>query len=136
MDINSTIIDTIDWRGKVILVAEDEVYNYKLIEKTLRKTGAKIIWAENGMEVVKMCEDPNNKIDLVLMDIKMPMMNGFEASERIKQIRANLPIIAQTAYALLFQVKTNEGKFDGYLTKPMRPSTLIALLSKFIKNEN
>jgi len=81
---------TIDWKGKVILIAEDEVFNYKLIEKTLRKTGAKIIWADNGKEVVKLCEDTSNKIDLILMDIKMPVMNGFEASEKIKEIRSDI----------------------------------------------
>ncbi len=126
----------IDWSGKVILVAEDEVFNYKLIEKTLRKTGAKILWAENGKEVIKICEDPNNKIDLILMDIKMPVINGFDASERIKEMRNDLPIIGQTAYASLFQDDYPLGKFDGYLTKPMRPNTLLTLLQKFLGTGN
>lgn len=126
----------VDWRGRVILIAEDEVYNYKLIEKTLRKTGAKVLWAENGKEVVKICEDLNNRIDLILMDIKMPVMNGFEASEKIKEIRSDIPIIVQTAYASLFQDDYPLGKFDGYLTKPMRPNTLLALISKFLGTGN
>lgn len=125
----------INWQGKVILIAEDEEHNYKLIEKTVRKTGARVLWAENGQEAVALCEDPNNQIDLILMDIKMPLMDGFEASEKIKQIRLGLPIIAQTAYALLFKQEDPVGKFDGYLTKPIRPTSLLALLDKFIVNQ-
>ena len=84
-----------------LLVAEDEEVNYLYIEtivEGISDYSIRIIQARDGQEAVDICRN-NNAIDLVLMDIKMPVMNGFEASSLIKKIRPSLPIIAQTAYS-------------------------------------
>lgn len=87
-----------DWSDKTILVAEDVAANYMLIEAVLSMTRATLIWVQNGKEAVKACVE-NDRIDLVLMDIRMPVMNGIEATTAIKQLRSDLPIIAQTAFS-------------------------------------
>ena len=83
---------------KTILIAEDDNINYLLIKKMLEPTGHTILRAENGEVAVKICQE-NDVIDLVLMDIKMPLMNGYEAYKIIKVLKPDLPVIAQTAYS-------------------------------------
>ncbi|MBE9481069.1 MAG: response regulator [Bacteroidetes bacterium] len=93
----------------------------------------KTIWTEGGIEAVKICSD-NPDIDLVLMDIKMPDMNGYEATKRIKKFRPELPIIAQTAYALYGDdIKAAEAGCDEYITKPVMKKELFELISKYLK---
>ncbi|MES2411253.1 MAG: ATP-binding protein, partial [Bacteroidota bacterium] len=82
--------------GETILIAEDDNINFLLFQKMMQHRNYKIIRAINGQEAVDICLN-NPNIDLVLMDIKMPIMTGFEAMEQIRPIRPNLPIIAQTA---------------------------------------
>jgi len=120
-----------DLVGKRILVAEDEISNFKLLEIYLNKTNADILWAKNGAEAIKMVSD--NQIDLVLMDIKMPVMDGIEASKRIKVLLPELPIIAQTAFA--FSVEVEEilkSGVNAYITKPINKVELYNLLTKFM----
>src|SRR4030042_1157192 len=88
---------TIDWTGKTILVADDIHINFLLLEAIMEKTNVRLIWARNGKEAVKMCLD-HELIDLVLMDIEMPEMNGIEATREIKKIHQSIPIIIQTAF--------------------------------------
>ncbi|NJO89565.1 MAG: PAS domain S-box protein [Chloroflexia bacterium] len=76
--------DRIDWSSKVILVAEDELVNYKFFEEIFEGTKVNLIWAINGQEAVEHCM-VNETIDLVLMDIKMPVLNGYDATEKIKK---------------------------------------------------
>ena len=85
----------------------------------LKRSNAKIIRAKNGEEAVNLCID-NKEINLILMDIKMPVMDGKKATKQIKQIRPDLPIIAQTAYAFLDE-KTDilTAGFDDYISKPI-----------------
>jgi len=85
---------------KTILIVEDEEFNRIYFEELLNQINCKVVIAKNGIEAVEICKK-NASIDLVLMDIKMPLMNGYEATQAIKKIRPNLPIIAQTAFALL-----------------------------------
>jgi PAS domain S-box-containing protein len=82
---------------KTILVAEDDDANFMLMEELLSGLNTHIIRAINGLEAVGICKT-NTHIDLVLMDIKMPIMDGYEATKQIKGFMPNLPIIAQTAY--------------------------------------
>jgi len=86
-----------DWNSKTILIVEDEPANYLFIEKILRPTNSTLLRAENGNEGIKMVQE-NDAIDLVLMDIYMPGMDGFEATDQIRKIRPELPVIAQTFY--------------------------------------
>ena len=82
---------------KTILVAEDDDLNFMLMKELLSDLNINIIRAINGLEAVEICKT-NTHIDLVLMDLKMPLMDGYEATKQIKSFMPNLPIIAQTAY--------------------------------------
>lgn len=107
-----------------ILIAEDDNINFLLIEKILQLKNHNIIRAKNGLEAVEICRT-NTKVDLVLMDIKMPEMNGYEAIEVIKNRRPELPIIAQTAYSSVEeQEKIKTAGFTNYITKPINKQAL------------
>ena len=112
-----------------ILIAEDDNINFLLFQKIIQSKNYKIIRAVNGQEAVDICiKNPN--IDLVLMDIKMPIMNGFEALEKIKTIRPKLIVIAQTAYSSSDdEEKIFKAGFYGYLTKPINREKLFAVLN-------
>ena len=122
----------VNWSDKTILIVEDNVSNYKLLEAYLSFTDAFVLRAANGKMAVKMCKKIDN-IDLVLMDIKMPEMNGIEATKEIRKIRKSLPVIAQTAYAMDSDKEEclNAG-CDAYFEKPISRNKFISVLSKFL----
>ena len=120
-----------DWSERTILVAEDVPTNFKLIEAVLSKTKVNLIWAKNGQEAVEKCLD-NENIDLVLMDIQMPVMNGMEATRSILKFRGSLPIIAQTAFTFNFEAeKIRKAGCQQVLTKPISPEALIGCISSY-----
>jgi len=122
----------INWSGRVILVVEDEESNYFLIDRMLKRSGASLVWARNGIEAVDMCR--RREIDAVLMDIRMPMMDGYEATQEIKKYRKELPIIAQTAYALKGErEKSLAAGCDAYISKPIDARELRNALSIYLK---
>jgi two-component system, cell cycle response regulator DivK len=121
----------IDWSNKLILIAEDEDTNFFFLSEILNTTGAKVIHAHNGFEAINLCK-ANQNIDLVLMDIKMPDLNGYEATRKIKELRPELPVIAQTAFAFSDDLqKTLESGCDDYIAKPILKEYLIEKLSHF-----
>ena len=123
------------WRGKVILIAEDEEVNYNLLETILLPTKAKILWAHNGVEAIKICKN-TPEIDIVLMDIKMPDVNGFEATKRIKKNRKDLPIIAQTAYAMsVDEDNCLRAGCDDYIAKPLRIDDLLNKINNYLRQD-
>lgn len=123
------MIGAYNWQGKVILVAEDEEINYLFLEEVLNRTGAKVIWAKNGIEAVQKYKE--NKVDLVLMDLKMPEMNGYESMQLLKEFKGKTRIIAQTAFAMSGErEEILEAGFDGYISKPIKISELLKLLEK------
>ena len=118
-------LEDVDWKDKVILIAEDEEVNYRFLEALISRTGAKVLRAKNGQEAVDLCRTIS-KIDIVLMDIKMPVMNGYDAIIAIKRIRTNLPIIAQTAFAAHAEIiKCQSVGCDDFITKPIDINLLI-----------
>jgi CheY-like chemotaxis protein len=120
-----------DWSGRTILVAEDVPTNYLLIEAVLSRTRVNLIWARNGQEAVEKCID-NDGIDLVLMDIQMPVMNGIEATRAILKIRAKLPIIAQTAFTFNYEEeKIKKAGCRQVLTKPISPEALVSCIQDY-----
>jgi len=124
---------TFDWSAKTILIAEDEPANFLFIERVLRPTNVTIIRAEDGESAINIVKD-NLAIDAVLMDIYMPGMDGFEASEIIRKIRPNLPIIAQTFYEnQLEKVKIEDACFDDLIRKPVNINKLLVILEKHLK---
>lgn len=112
-----------------ILVAEDEFINYVFLYELLNSGNVKVIHAVNGQTAVEMCRD-NKDIDLILMDLKMPVMDGGTAARKIKEFRSDLPIIAQTAYTM--ESEHYQDVFDDFLTKPIRAEVLRQTLKKFI----
>ena len=117
---------------KTILIAEDDNINFLLIKKILQVTNYEIIRAENGQIAVDIALE-NPTVDIVLMDIKMPIMDGYEAFEKITIIRPNLPIIAQTAHASVEdKEKVNTLGFTDYITKPINKELLLEMVGKYI----
>jgi signal transduction histidine kinase len=115
---------------KIILVAEDDESNFRLIKYFLAKVNAEIIRAGNGKEAVEKLLS-GNKIDLILMDIGMPVMDGYTATRLIRETNQALPIIAQTAYAEDMK-RAIECGCNGFISKPFDKKHLIRILGQFI----
>jgi len=114
---------------RTILIAEDNELNYLFLHKLLVDNNCKVIHAWNGLEAVQKFKEKST-IDLVLMDLKMPIMDGHEAFKKIKKINSKVPIIAQTAYAS--EQHASIIHFDGYVTKPMEQERLLKIIKKYL----
>ena len=133
---SSSSDDEISLNGKKIMVAEDEEMNRMLMKEIFAETGAEIIWAEDGGQAVDIARNRKD-IDLILMDIKMPVMDGYEATRAIREFDKDIIIIAQTAYALSDEKeKTIKAGCNYYLTKPLNISLLMKVLSGFLKKKS
>jgi signal transduction histidine kinase/CheY-like chemotaxis protein len=121
------------WSDKTLLVAEDEEINFKLISEILKGTNISLLRAKNGLEAFELVKSIEYKIDLVLMDLKMPVMNGYEAIDKIRRISAEIPIIAQSAYAMSEEIeKCYKLGCNDYITKPINTEELIQRIGKFL----
>ena len=119
---------------KKILVAEDETSNYLFLKELLEDSGATIIWAKTGQEVINQIVYKGVQVDLVLMDIKMPELNGLAATRIIKERFPELPVIAQTAYAMKEEKeKCLAGGCDDYIAKPIDIDELIKKIKKYLE---
>lgn len=120
------------FEGKTILIAEDEDNNFIFLQEVLNQTKVKIIRAKDGLQAVNLVKTQPD-ISLILMDIKMPEMNGYQATSIIKQMKPSIPIIAQTAYAMAEDIiKGKNAGCDDYLSKPIKPELLISTLRHFL----
>lgn len=120
------------WNNKVILIVEDEEVNGLFLEAVFHDTGARTLYAKNGFQAVELCKTIN-KIDLILMDIRMPVMNGLKATQEIRKFNNNVPIIAQTALNL--DEDRDQCILAGCndaITKPIDIEELMYLLSKYL----
>jgi len=127
--INSSLVQ--NWGDKVILVVEDVDTNKIFFDAALRKTKATILWAKDGKEAIDLFRD--NVVDLVLMDLQLPIMDGYTATREIKVINPDIPVIAQTAHVMSGErEKCMEAGCDDYLAKPIRLQILINTLSKYL----
>lgn len=118
--------------GKTILIAEDEDLNFLLMAEFFKDAKVNILHAENGKEAVEMFKS-NEGISLVIMDLKMPVMSGYDATIAIKKIRPKIPVIAQTAYAMSTdRAKALAAGCDDYIAKPIVFEEFIKLISKYI----
>ena len=108
----------------LILVAEDDDSNFKLIKAIIGKK-CDIEWAKNGQEMVELFQQHQERTKAMLMDIKMPVMDGYEATAEIRKVSASVPIIAVTAYAFAQDEQRiiNSG-FDAYTAKPINGKIL------------
>ena len=115
----------------LILVAEDEDNNFELVKVVLSKR-YRLLRAHNGIEAVTICEDEHP--DLILMDIRMPDMNGLDATRIIKEVNHDIPIVALSAYA--FDENIREAKAAGcdeFMAKPFRVEDLLDMVQKYVK---
>lgn len=117
--------------NKLVLIVEDDPVNNELLVFLLKKVNMRSLSAFNGTEALKIFND-HPDIDLILMDIKMPDMSGYEVTQLIKAIRPEVPVIAQTAYALIGdREKSIEAGCDEYIKKPINKEDLYALMEGF-----
>lgn len=122
-----------DTKKKLVLIVEDVAESFEFLKVVLESQGMNTIWAENGKIAVDYCKI-NLDIDLVLMDINMPVMNGFEATKQIKEFNLTLPIIAQTAYAIVGdREKAIDAGCDDYLSKPINRDKLMKIIKQYIE---
>lgn len=119
-------------KEKTILIVEDDKHSFEFLKIVLEMAKMTTIWAQDGSSAIRLCNE-NSDIDLVLMDINMPIMNGFEATKEIKKFRPKLPIIAQTAYAILGdrEKALSEG-CDDYISKPIKKEVLMSKIDKLL----
>ncbi|UCH14943.1 MAG: PAS domain S-box protein [Bacteroidales bacterium] len=119
--------------NKTILIVEDDDTSFYFFKEILAETNAKLLWVKEGTEAIELCQN-NPDIDLVLMDIQLPYMNGYDATQEIKKYRQDLPVIAETAYALAGEKeKAINAGCDDYLSKPIDKEILLKKIKKLLK---
>lgn len=123
-----------DWQGKIILVAEDDIPNFKYFEFLLKEVNATVKWAKNGLDAIETCCSEDQKVDLVLMDVLIPFVNGSDATREIRKYYKELPIIAVSAYDTFdnrercFLAGCNE-----FLSKPVLPEKLLKTMACYLE---
>ncbi len=120
-----------DWDEKTILIVEDDEANYLYFKSLLKRTGANLIWKKNGHDTLKVIHE-NNEIDLILMDVLIPFVNGIEVTREIRKQKNTTPVIIITAYTSKeIREKCFIAGCDEFLTKPVLPNKLIKTISKY-----
>jgi len=131
-NISITNIQKPRFSSNIILIVDDEQSNFEYLVELLSETNAKILHATNGQKAIDICRT-EEQIDFVLMDIKMPIMDGYTATKLIKAFRPDLPVIAQTAYALdSDKEKFLDIGFDDYIFKPIQEEVLFSTIDKYV----
>jgi signal transduction histidine kinase len=131
--VESKVLKRLDLSDKTILIAEDEPNNFEFLNQLLQKYNATIVWARNGEEAIRRVSE--QQFDLVLMDVKMPKIDGYEATRKIKTLFPKLRIIAQTAYTSPEEIeKCLESGCDYYVSKPIKLRELDGILRKVWRN--
>ncbi len=120
-----------NWHDKKILVVEDDDLNYAFLDAVISQTNATVIRAENGHEAMSKCK--NLKPDIILLDIRLPEMDGFEFTEQIRKSGIMIPVIAQTAYAMSGdRHKCMDAGCSDYIAKPLKKNELLRKMSNFL----
>ena len=126
------MIQDYNWNKITILIVEDNPHSFSFLKETLKKTNANTIHAKNAEIAIDICKS-NLDIDIVLMDIQLPQMNGYEATREIKKFRKSLPIIAQTAFAMAGdKEKSILAGCDDYISKPININKLLPKINQFL----
>lgn len=113
-----------NWSNRSILVVDDDSVSYAYLNELLSYTGAKVYYAENGLRALSECLK-NQEIELVLMDIKMPVVDGLESTRLIKKYKPGMKIVAQTAFAMPNDIdRCLHAGCNDYITKPVLPDEL------------
>lgn len=116
-----------------ILIADDDSLNYLFYKEILNEEIYDTIYVENGIDAIKTLQENTGKIDLILMDMKMPDMDGFTATREIRKFNTEIPILAQTAYAYREDLeKTLEVGCSDFISKPIHEDILNAKIEKLL----
>ena len=123
-----------NWQKYTVLIAEDDPMSYRYIELVLSKrTNINVLWAKDGMNAVDMCKG-NDNIDIVLMDLQLPHLDGISSTKMIKSFRPFLPVIVQTANCWNDEKETClAAGCDDYFTKPINLDQLISAIDRCLK---
>jgi PAS domain S-box-containing protein len=129
-------LQQINWEGKTILIAEDMMQNYLLLEALLKRSSVRLLHALNGQIAVDIVKSEPD-IDLILMDIQLPLKTGYEALKEILEIRPGIPVMSYTAFALPHErEKSITAGFVDFIPKPIKAETLIPMLDKYLQNQD
>ncbi len=121
-----------NWNNKTILVAEDEESNFKFLDMIIKRTGSELLWAKTGKQAIEMCQK-NSSVDLILMDIKMPEMDGLAAIKEIRKTNSQLPIIVQSAYSMPEDRNLSfEAGANDFISKPIGTEKLLRIIDKHL----
>jgi len=116
-----------------MLIAEDDEISFELYKARLEELDLNLLHAKNGQIAVNMVKE-YPEIKLVLMDIRMPILNGYDATKQIREFNTEVPIIAQTAFALIPEQKAViESGFTDFLSKPVEEEKLFGIIKKYMK---
>jgi len=119
------------WDNYSLLIVEDDEISFNYMLKILEKTGIKVTRATKGNEAIEICKK-DKKIDIILMDIQLPGINGYEATRKIREFLPGIPIIAQTAHALAEdKTKSFESGCNDFITKPIKRQVLLRTIEKY-----
>lgn len=122
-----------DWKDKNVLIAEDDKLSFYFLDAILKPTGIRIIWAKNGKEAMDYFTKNADDIHLVISDINLPHLTGYEILERIKKIKPAMPVVVQTAYAMSGEKeKCLKAGFDDYVAKPVDKETFFKVLGRYL----
>jgi two-component system cell cycle response regulator DivK len=121
-----------NWKGRILLIVEDDEVSMEFLKELLEPYKVSLICSYNGQSAIEACKT-NSDIELILMDVQLPVLNGMDAMKEIKKFRPALPVIAQTAFAMSGDKERylKEG-FDEYISKPINLQELITLISKYL----
>jgi len=123
-------------QSKVILVVEDDDISFLVLSEYLEQNNYKVLRAVNGKEAISLIKNNKEAFNLVLMDILMPVMNGFEAAKEIRKINKNIPIIAETAIAYDWNNDNDFSNFNRVIMKPIDFKELQKQLDLLINKNN
>ena len=126
---NEDYFGKFEWKGKTILVVEDDLSSSFFLKEVLSDTEADLLFAADGQQAIEVC-NTHPAIDIILMDIQLPTINGYETTKEIKKTFPDLPVIAQTAYA--FQSdrdKCFEAGCCDFIAKPINAEILLEKIS-------
>jgi CheY-like chemotaxis protein len=119
-------------RDKKILIAEDSEINYIILKKILESTGAGIFWVKNGKELLESAISMND-IDLIIMDVNMPVLDGYAAARSIRESEITIPIIAQSSFALDEDIdKILAAGCNDFLNKPLNKQELLEKIYPYL----
>ena len=121
---------------KTILVVEDVDTSIKFFDAALRKSEANILWAKDGEEAIKILNSHIDEIDLVLLDLNLPGINGFDVLKHIRNLNQELPVIVQTAYLFSGEKKTSFSMgADAFISKPIQLNDLLYNIAQYLNPE-